>query len=260
LQKSEGFCPHPLASSLLLLAIAILGGSLNSIKAQVAPDRLIYARLNTFSVFGAYSWDSSHMILGYAQNRQLLNFGVAYSRRLRLGRTVSWQFNAELMPVALESDPVVHSVVNQQTPTVDTYSASFRQWGACTPLSEAYSNTGPDGVVFSGTVTITCGRSWTIGEAMSPFGFQWNFRPQHKVQPIIIGHGGYMYTTQPIPVDYAGSFNFTFDFGAGVEIYRSATRSFRADYRYHHISNDNTAGYNPGIDSGILQLTYSFGR
>ena len=228
--------------------------------AQPQPDVQLYSRLNSFSVFGAYSWDSSHMFLGFAQNRQLVNIGVAYSRRLILSRAVSWQYNAEVMPVALESDPVVHTVISQQTPSVETYAASYRQWAACIPMLENYSNTGPDGVVFSGTITLTCNRIWTIGEAMSPVGFQWNFRPRHKIQPIMIGHGGYMYSTQPIPMDYAGSFNFTFDIGAGVEIYRSPTRSIRADYRYHHISNDDTAQYNPGIDSGILQITYSFGR
>jgi opacity protein-like surface antigen len=73
------------------------------------------------------------------------------------------------------------------------------------------------------------------------------------------GHGGYMYSTQPIPVNEAGSFNFTFDVGAGFELYRSQNRSIRAEYRYHHISNHGTATYNPGIDSGMFQLTYSFG-
>jgi opacity protein-like surface antigen len=69
-----------------------------------------------------------------------------------------------------------------------------------------------------------------------------------------------MYSTQPIPIRAAGSFNFTFDLGAGVELYRSKTRSIRAEYRYHHISNHGTAEVNPGIDNGLFQVTYSFGR
>lgn len=84
--------------------------------------------------------------------------------------------------------------------------------------------------------------------------------PRHKLQPFFIGHGGYMYSTQPIPISTAGSFNFTFDFGAGFEFYRSKTRSIRAEYRFHHISNHDTASQNPGIDNGLLQVTYSFGR
>jgi opacity protein-like surface antigen len=69
-----------------------------------------------------------------------------------------------------------------------------------------------------------------------------------------------MYSTRPIPDESAGSFNFTFDFGAGVEFWRSASKSVRIDYRYHHISNHYTAPDNPGIDNGLFQVTYAFGR
>lgn len=62
------------------------------------------------------------------------------------------------------------------------------------------------------------------------------------------------------PVYYAGSFNFTFDLGAGFEWYRSGNQSVRVQYRYHHISNHETAMYNPGIDNGVLQVAYVFGR
>jgi len=50
------------------------------------------------------------------------------------------------------------------------------------------------------------------------------------------------------------------DPSTGIEVYHSQTKSIRADYQDHHISNDETAGYNPGIDSGLLQVSYSFGR
>jgi opacity protein-like surface antigen len=69
-----------------------------------------------------------------------------------------------------------------------------------------------------------------------------------------------LHSTQPIPVQNAGSFNFTFDLGAGFQLYQSKSRSIRAEYRYHHISNHSTASANPGIDNGLLQVTYSFGR
>ncbi len=79
-----------------------------------------------------------------------------------------------------------------------------------------------------------------------------------------------MFSAQAIPIYGAGNFNYTFSIGAGLELYRShpapdpdtrfGTRSLRAEYRYHHISNGSTAPQNPGIDNGLFQLTYSFGR
>lgn len=105
---------------------------------QTPPEVPLYSRVNTLGVFGAYSGDSSHMVLGYAQNRKLLDIGVAYNRRLRLGSIVSWQYSAELLPVALESDPVTHYVLNQQTPTPGVLVSDFRQVAACVANSASY--------------------------------------------------------------------------------------------------------------------------
>ncbi len=260
LPKRDCVCLVDLVRSLSFAVSVVLLGWGGSAAAQTKPEKPLYARVNTFGVFAAYSGDSSHFVLGYAQNRKLLEIGVAYNRRLKLGSIANWQYSAELLPVALESDPVTHIVDSQQTPTTQVFVSNFRQSAACVASSESYSDTLPNGVTFSGTVSTTCERTWTVGEAFSPVGFQWNFRPRHRLQPVVIGHGGYMYSSQPIPIDYAGSFNFTFDLGAGLEFYQSNSRSIRADYRYHHISNHDTADTNPGIDSGVFQVTYAFGR
>jgi opacity protein-like surface antigen len=260
LPKRDCVCPIGLVRSLCLIFLVTFLGGAGSAIGQTEAEIPLYSRVNTFGVFAAYSGDSSHMVLGYAQNRKLLNIGASYNRRLKLGSIVSWQYSAELLPVALESDPVTHFVDSQQTPTTEVFVSDFRQTAACVASSTNYSDTLPNGVTFSGTVTTTCKRTWTAGEAFSPVGLQWNFRPRHRLQPVVMGHGGYMYSTKVIPIDYAGSFNFTFDLGAGVEVYRSMTKSIRADYRYHHISNHDTASTNPGIDSGVFQVTYAFGR
>ena len=153
----------------------------------------------------------------------------------------------------------MNEVTNHTSPIVLTTYGSTVPNLACKPKSGSYSTTS-NGVTTSFTYTDTCSRSWTVGEAMSPVGFQWNFLPRNKAQPFFIGHGSYMYTTKPIPLVQAGSFNFTFDLGAGVELYRSRTQSIRAEYRFHHISNHGTAIDNPGIDNGVVQVTHSFGH
>jgi hypothetical protein len=240
---------------------------------QTQPGEDYFARKNTFSFLGAYSNDSSHMLLGVAENRKLLDIGAGYSRRLFVDRIVNWQYSFEILPVALDSDPLQ---VNSQTTTLvftngmptQTFAGvlSNPTGLACAPstTTQIYSIYQIPTQTLIGTETVvnvfTCSRRWVIGEAISPIGFQWNFMPRHKLQPIVGGHGGYMYSTQPIPTQDAGSFNFTFDVGAGFELYRSKSRSIRAEYRYHHISNHDTAYDNPGIDNGVLQLTYSFGR
>lgn len=244
-----------------LAALLFASAVLSVASAQTAPENQYYSRVNTFGFFAAYSNDSSQMLLGTADKRKLLDFGAIYERRIYMNHIVNWQYNAELLPVALESDPLGYITQKQVTPTPESFTYSAGALLTCTPHTVPYSVKDQNGTVYSGTQTYFCrGRDWNIGEAMSPVGFQWNFRPRHTLQPFLIGHGGYMYSTHPIPVQEAGSFNFTFDIGAGIELYRTAHQSIRAEYRYHHISNDWTAYANPGIDNGLFQVTYAFGR
>ena len=89
-----------------LIPIAISAAS----SAQSQQEVPYFARLNTFGVLAAYSNDSSPMLLGITANRKLLNVGISYNRRLLFNRFVNWQYSGELMPVAIESDPVLVTV------------------------------------------------------------------------------------------------------------------------------------------------------
>lgn len=229
-------------------------------RAQTGADAPAYARKQTFGIFTAYSNDSSHMLLGIAERRKLFDLGVSYNRRILAGRVVDWEYSAELLPVALESDPLSRSVVVETAPEASTTVYSGGAALTCDVMVRPYTYTA-SGVTYTGTAYDYChGRQWTIGTAFSPVGLQWNFLTRHRLQPFANGHGGYMYSTRPIPESYAGAFNFTFDFGAGAEWFRTRSQSIRLEYRYHHISNHNTALENPGVDSGLFQLSYTFGH
>jgi hypothetical protein len=243
-----------------LAVVAVVAVLASGAGAQTEPASPNYSRSNTFGLLAAYSNDSSHMLLGVSENRKLLNFGATYSRRLFQNRTVNWMYTAEILPVALESDPVLREVTTYTLPLPGPPVASSYE-----PITTCHSGSGTTtftagGTVYSFNFTDSCSRRWTVGEGISPVGLQWNFLPRRKLQPVILGHGGYMYSTQPIPDGASGSFNFTFDFGVGLELYRTRTRSVRFDYRYHHISDHYTTAENPGIDNGLFTLTYSFGR
>jgi hypothetical protein len=259
LPRFESVLLRKFIRALCLFTLGALPLSHPQASAQARTETPYYARANTLGIFGAYSADSSHMLLGDAEHRMLLNFGVSYNRRLHVGKIVNWQYSGEILPVALESDPLTRSVNVATSPVAGTFvTTGEAPMVTCAPFVNNYSFT-EDGTTFSGADTFTCsGRRWTIGEAISPVGMQWNFFPRRKTQAFFEGHGGYMYSTQQIPIAQAGSFNFTLDLGAGFEVYRSKTRSIRAEYRYHHISNHGTAQYNPGIDNGLFQVTYCF--
>lgn len=243
------------------LALVFLIATAGSASAQRPADTATWSRRNTFGFFGAWANDSSHILLGDAVNRRLLNLGVSWNRRLLLRRHVLWYYEAEFMPVALDSDPlqktaITYTSTDPNLPGTNTVHFADATVGPCHPSS----GSGSLPNFYTYTYVATCQRRWTIGQAMTPFGLRWNYRPARRLQPFLDGHGGFMYSTQPIPVATAGSFNFLFDIGAGFEWYRSHSHSIRFEYRYHHLSNDNTAPSNPGIDNGLFQLTWAFGR
>jgi hypothetical protein len=226
---------------------------------QSTADHPYYSRLNTFGLFGEYSNNSSHIVLGLSQNRKLLDFGGSYSRRVLLDRYADGQYFAELRPIMFESDPVFHETIAfTSPPPAMSFSNDQTAPQTCHPFSETFSSV-DQGVTYSETDAITCQRRWTFGEGFSPLGFKLNLLPRHRIQPVFTVVGGYMFAIRPIPVADASSANFTFSLGAGFEWYRSATRSIRAEYRLHHLSNAGIAD-DPGIDNQLIQITYAFGH
>ncbi len=253
---------------LLLLTSAFLPRIL---LAQATPSDQTFSRRNTYSVSIEGSNDSSHILLGVARNRKLLDFGFSYSHRLLLRPSVDLEYLTELRPVIFESDPVVTETLAQINSAGSFQTVSnVRQVPRCEPgIIFHLSGTDQAGNPYDATLTAACGqRQSTIGAGWSPLGLKLNLLPRHRLQPVVTALGGYMFSAQAIPISTAGNFNYTFSVGGGIELFSShpgpdtrfGTRSLRAEYRYHHISNKNTAPENPGIDNGLFQLTYSFGR
>ena len=248
--------------------------------AQTLHESPNFSRTHTLGVFADYSNDSSHILLGQSEQRKLLDFGISYGRRLFTSQALDLQYLFELRPVIVEGDPLGHQVISgviqfpdQKPVTFTEPETTFPTVQKCKPsaytVTQAFEGSAGQQGTLTTTYTGTCGgRKWTFGEGMSPVGVRLNFQPRHRLQVVLTGLGGFMFATEPVPVEQAGSFNFTFEFGAGFEYYLSrersqnllGNRSVRVEYFYHHLSNHYTAQENPGIDSGMLQVTYAFGR
>jgi hypothetical protein len=220
-----------------------------------------YTNRMSWTVFTEYSNTSSHILLGLARQRQWTGAGAALTLRLpqliQPSSRGSLSYVAEFRPLLLESD------VTQ----TDTQMVTLPGFGSgtsvtTTPISGVCYSGSASRIINGATVTdsYSCGRHWTYVQALAPIGLKYSFRTHHPLQPFAIGTGGYMYSDHPIPLDNAGSFNFTFDFGAGVEFFRSRKRSIAIEARYHHFSNHSTAFANPGTDNVIYKGSYTFGR
>jgi len=255
-----------LRSCMALLAVAgflqlcqvppALGQRENSARKEqgsAAASETPYSSLNTWSFFGEYSPNSSHIFLGVTEKRRLVFLGGEYTRRLRLNGWMGLYYLAQARPLMLESDPVLLGYED-----VSSHRLLFPF--AKPPRVEMVVHTliavPPGNVV----VTQRYGREWTYAGGANPLGIKWNLRSRHRLQPVLLGATGFLISARDVPIDHASTFNFSFEFGAGLEWFYEPKRSLRVDYRIQHISSANIGTENPGIDSGLFQFSYSFGR
>lgn len=219
-----------------------------------------YSRVNTFALFGEYSNDSTHIILGDTVNRKIGAIGLEYQRRLVHRPFVDIAYTAEVRPAMIESDPTESVFSSLTSPFQSSSQGAPVAVPKCVAGSTTFSVTEPDGTVFAGKDVVTCGRRQVFAEGFAPVGFRFNFLTRHALQVTLSSHAGYIFSTQEVPVPGAGSFNFAFDFGGGLEMFRSHARSARLEYVVQHYSNKETGDINPGVDSGFLKVSYCFGR
>ena len=247
--------------SAVVACLALLLVFASAANAQIG-DATGFSNKNTYSAFLEYSNDSSHMVLGRASDRKFFGLGVRYERRLFSNHALVWKYAAEFRPLVLVSDPTqTETETLTSPPPTEIISLSPVSVLKCFAGQESFSIPNPStGIPTAGTVVTTCGRRWTYAQGLSPIGSRINLLPHHRLQPTASFLAGYMLSVKKIPIDSAGSFNFTFEFGAGLEYYQSHSRSIRLEYQIQHFSNAYTAHANPGVDNGLFKLTYNFGR
>lgn len=173
---------------------------------------------NEFGVWGAISFDSTTLI-GTTPGARFWNVGLRYGRVLAASKTVAFEWTIDAVPLAI--------LTNDRFTLVPIGSGGF---------------------------LVQKTRKNVYAAGLSPIGLKFNFRRQHRVQPFASSTGGFLYFREDIPVDGAARFNFTYDFGGGVQIVNSSRRAFTVGYKYQHISNGGRSPINPGVD---VQLVYA---
>jgi hypothetical protein len=234
-----------------------------------------YSHGHAWNVWASYSNDSSHIYIGQEANRKIASLGAGYGWRLVQKKNFDFTWEVEVRPVNFIRDPYVKGVaMTVQTsgtpvPSELPYSGPFEgpTRSNCASGTTIFtggvgaSTTGaPPPVTYIQTITQTCSERWTYAGGFSPLGLRFNFAKRHRLQPFAVGNGGILVTPHDEPVNYSNRINFTFEFGAGLEWFEDARRSWTVDYRVHHFSNASSGYYNPGIDSQMVRVGYRFGR
>jgi len=188
---------------------------------SAAQDGGIQKRDNEFGVWGAISFDAPTLI-GKTPNARFGSIGLRYSRVLLTNDDLAFSWTIDAVPVAVLS-------VNRFT----------------------FVPTGPN------TFTVQRRRDRTYGAGLSPIGLKLNFRRRQMVQPFASGSAGFLYFSKDVPQPGAAQFNFTYDFGGGVQIVNNSRRAITIGYKYQHISNGDRSPINPGIDVQMIYAGFS---
>ena len=223
-----------------------------------------YSHRKAFSGFVEYSNDSNHMLLGYADGRKISALGAGFEKRSFLDNEVTGSWIAEVRPLMAISDPTMKGFL-LQFPQQPAYSGMVN-FASAVPVDKPVSKQ-PVSVflvaqnqVYAGTATYIGGTRTTYMSAFSPLGYKVSLFPHHRVQPFVTGLSGFAVAPRDVPVFNSSTVNFTFEFGGGVEVFRTGARSCRFEYRYHHLANIGNGAANPGVDSGVFKVSYAFGR
>jgi opacity protein-like surface antigen len=241
--------------SLIFLPVFLLVCATGVVFAQ--SSRTTWTNKYDLGVFGEYSPTSSHILLGYARQRKLAGIGGSLAWRLINRHSFELAYLVEVRPLLMESDPTLVSITGAQLGTIPFVPPLV----VVDPVNSVLITViQPNGNTQTYSGTANYSRRWTYSGGASPIGLKLNGLTHRRIQPEVMSNVGFLIASRDIPVPDSSSFNFTFEFGAGVQWYRTPSQSIQAEVRYHHLSNRNLGTENPGVDSALWKVTYSFGR
>ena len=191
---------------------------------QQQPSGTTDNRRNEFGVWGGISFDAPTWI-GKTPDARFGNIGFRYGRVLAANDDLAFSWTIDAVPMAVLS-------VNRLS-IVPTSSGSF---------------------------AVQRTRVRTYGAGLSPIGLKLNFRRSKMLRPFVSGTGGFIYFSEDVPLPGAARFNFTYDFGGGIDIVRESGRGITGGYKYQHISNGYRSPINPGVDVQMIYVGYSIRR
>lgn len=231
--------------AIIFLSLCFLGAFGVSVLAQELSGR------QSFGISSSFAPDSSHILIGDAEQRRVWTAGLEYSRRLWGNGSLRLDYEGSVAPFFQERDPTLvaeYAIINGNRVTVPA-----------SGLRVVYANNDPvGGGGFGNTIPLypIYGSTKTYAFAISPIGARISGFSSHRLQPTFSTDLGMVFSSRDLPVDDSASVNFLFSFGPGVEILRG-NGAIRLEYLYRHMSNANSGDNNPGVDSGVFRLTLS---
>jgi hypothetical protein len=212
-----------------------------------------YGGTSSFGISATYSPDSSHILIGDSGQRRTWTAGGEYTHLLHRTPILRLDYEGSIMPVFEESDPTIIGT--------EYFAAGQPVISSQSPVRVQHTTSAPIAEIFSGVPLYALfSRQNTYAAALAPLGIRLSAMPHWKIQPSMALDLGFVVSARDIPLDDCSQFNYMFDLGPGLQFFKSAHTSLRAEYLYRHISNAGQGAQNPGIDQGVIRLTVSLHR
>lgn len=214
-----------------LCVLVLVVGMGNIVNAQ-SPSFAEREHRHSLEVEAAGTLTDGHLE-GTVVDRQLYLLGLSYRLLLKRNQTVAIRYTFEGIPLAALREP-------------------FFLTGCAFPGTRCVAVQAPQ------DVPLFTHRRTTYGTGASPAGIEVSFLPAKRIQPFFGIRGGFIYFNRNALDVFASQFNFTIDGRGGIRIPLRSGKDISFAYMFQHLSNADIGRTNPGLDSHMISLTYSF--
>ncbi|MFQ5825206.1 MAG: acyloxyacyl hydrolase [bacterium] len=185
--------------------------------------------MNELGFWGGVSFDSpAGNFLGLTKDREFFIMGLRYGRIITAGWGVALEYVLDIIPIAV--------VTNNPKAEDERVTIS----NGHTVIVQRINGWGP-----------------VYGAGLSPIGLQIYLLRSNPIKLFASGSFGFLTFIRQVPRPEARKFNYTFDFGGGFQIITRSRWAIVIGYKYHHLSNANTAIANPGLDANVFYVGVS---
>ena len=198
----------------IFLSLCFLGAFGGSVLAQELFGR------QSFGISSTFAPDSSHILIGTAEQRRVWTAGLEYSRRLWGNGSLRLDYEGSVAPFFQERDPTLvaeYAIINGN-----------QVIAPASGLRVVYANNDPvGGGGFGNTIPLypIYGSTKTYAFAMSPIGARISGFSSHRLQPTFSTDLGMLFSSRNLPVDDSASFNYLFSLAPAWRFFEATARS-----------------------------------
>ena len=178
----------------------------------------------------------------------------------RLGVTVGVGHNSPVTRLLGTTPHRDHLLISVSAATPILTAGVLRIYYDCQllPIVLIRGNAPPDGFPPSSGGNQVPGNEFGYAFGFSPFGIEIQGSPSKALTIFAATAAGGLWFDKEYPIPGAGRIDFTLEFGAGMFIALERDHWLEVGYKYHHLSNANTAALNPGVDANLFYLGYQW--